>query len=200
MTGEDTPYSPAAGRGLHRRLGVRGGGKFRCEDRFGLRRCQAVRGLECARGSPFDQEGDEVSDAASVEPEKTGLDQALDHRGVEVGVTLDQSRSDDVDIVFFAVVRDDDCPPGRARQEHVSADDFPLCRRGWDRTEGELVSLPRVLFPLMLMLGGALWVLPSRVGFGGGGEGLRPSARVREVRWSPISVQLVVTISDPVRG
>jgi len=123
--------------------GVRGGRKFRCAYRFGIRRCTAVRGIEGARGGPFDQQGDEASEAASVEPTERGLDQVLDHLGVEVRVALDQSGSDVVDIVFFAVAHDDYVPPGRAGQEHVSAHDSNLrCSRG-QRTDG--TRSPRAL-------------------------------------------------------
>ena len=48
-------------------LDVCGGGDFSCVRRFRMRRQLAVRGLERAGSGPFDQQGDKISDPASVE-------------------------------------------------------------------------------------------------------------------------------------
>jgi hypothetical protein len=76
-----------------------------------MRRRVAERGIERAGGGPFDQQGDEIPDAASVEPTELGRDQVLDHPRVEIRVPLNQSSSDDVDVALFTVVHDDYCPP-----------------------------------------------------------------------------------------
>lgn len=91
-----------------------GGRDFRCARRFRMHRRVAERGIERAGGGPFDQQGDEISDAASVEPTERGHDQVLDHPRIEIGVTLNQSGSDDVEVVLFAVAHDDNCPPSHA--------------------------------------------------------------------------------------